>query len=167
MNWRKKASSSHWQGRLFRLTSISFTTKIPARLSRNRISDYLPQRRQGRKGRRKHVKIFRKNICLFPPNLASLRLCGSRVFSGSEVRNTNRNFAYFRLVLRRCFYPVCCSLRISSMRKRSVRSERKCIRAFRLSMSWELIARWARTSWMAACALAASRSSTPIKDLYG
>jgi len=47
--------------------------------SRNRNSEYLPQRRQGRKGRRKHVKIFRKNICLFPPNFASLRLCGKHI----------------------------------------------------------------------------------------
>src|SRR3990170_2455688 len=51
----------------------------PPANNRNRNSEYLPQRRQGRKGRRKHVKIFRKNICLFPPNLASLRLCGRHI----------------------------------------------------------------------------------------
>src|SRR3970040_1761906 len=51
----------------------------PPANNRNRNSESLPQRRQGRKGRKKHVNIFRKNNCLFPPNLASLRLCGRHI----------------------------------------------------------------------------------------
>jgi hypothetical protein len=39
-----------------------FTTKDLARQSRNQMSEYLSQRRKGRKGRRKNVKIIRKNI---------------------------------------------------------------------------------------------------------
>ena len=62
----------------FSQTALGKRGSPPAN-NRNRNSEYLPQRRQGRKGRRKHVKIFRKNICLVPPNLASLRLCGRHI----------------------------------------------------------------------------------------
>ena len=49
---------------------LNLTAKCPARQSRNRNSEYLPQRRQGRKGRKITVKKFSKIIHLFPPNLA-------------------------------------------------------------------------------------------------
>ena len=62
----------------FSQTALGKRGSPPAN-NRNQNSEYLPQRRQGRKGRRKHVKIFRKNIFLFPPNLASLRLCGRHI----------------------------------------------------------------------------------------
>jgi hypothetical protein len=43
-----------------------FTTEGAARHSRNEISEYLPQRRKGRKGRRLRVNIIRKiSIFLF------------------------------------------------------------------------------------------------------
>ena len=43
------------------------------RLSRNRNSEYLPQRRKGRKVRRLRVKIIYKSFCPFPITLAPLR----------------------------------------------------------------------------------------------
>src|SRR3970040_1973862 len=82
----------------------------PPANNRNRNSEYLPQRRQGRKGRRKHVKIFRKSIFLFPPNLASLRLCGRhiRIRESSITGKFTQAARYgkhvglcFRIVLRR------------------------------------------------------------------
>ncbi len=48
----------------------NITTKGPARQGRNRNSEYLAQRRQGRKGRRITVNNFSKIIHLSPPNLA-------------------------------------------------------------------------------------------------
>jgi hypothetical protein len=39
--------------------------------SRKRSSEYLAQSRKGRKGRRKNVKIIRKNIYLSPSNLVA------------------------------------------------------------------------------------------------
>jgi hypothetical protein len=45
--------------------TLTLTTKIPVRLSRNRNSEYLPQRRKGRKVRRLRVKIIYKSFC--PP----------------------------------------------------------------------------------------------------
>ena len=62
----------------FSQTGLGKRDSPPAN-NRNRNSEYLPQRRQDRKGRRKHLKIFRKNNCLFPQNLASLRLCGRHI----------------------------------------------------------------------------------------
>src|ERR1700754_4498777 len=53
-----------------------FTTKDPVRQSRNRNSEYLPQRRKGRKVRRLRVKIIYKSFCPFPVTLAPLRLGG-------------------------------------------------------------------------------------------
>src|SRR5438105_10393440 len=47
------------------------TTKDPARQSRNRNSEYLPQRRKGRKVRRLGVKIIYKSFCPFPINLGA------------------------------------------------------------------------------------------------
>src|SRR5258705_6907159 len=52
------------------------TTKDPARQSRNRNSEYLPQRRKWRKVRRLRVKIIHKSLCPFPITLAPLRLGG-------------------------------------------------------------------------------------------
>src|SRR6476620_11934866 len=49
------------------------TTKIPVRLSRNRNSEYLPQRRKGRKVRRLRVKIIYKSFCPFTITLAPWR----------------------------------------------------------------------------------------------
>jgi hypothetical protein len=46
------------------------TTKNLAQQSRNRNSDYLPQRRKGRKGRKNNGEKFSKIIHLLPPNLA-------------------------------------------------------------------------------------------------
>lgn len=67
------------------------TTKDLARRSRNRISEYLPQRRQDRKGRTIPVKIIR-NIFIFPPpNLATLRLGGSNF--RLRVLSASRSFA--------------------------------------------------------------------------
>src|SRR5258705_2888875 len=54
----------------------NITTKHLARLSRNRNSEYLPQRRKGRKVRRLRVKIIYKSFCPFPITLAPLRLGG-------------------------------------------------------------------------------------------
>src|SRR5437773_1997717 len=64
------------------------TTKHPVRLSRNRNSEYLPQRRKGRKVRRLRVKIIYKSFCPFPITLAPLRLGGrnSRLRVLSMVR---------------------------------------------------------------------------------
>src|SRR5882724_559634 len=63
------------------------TTKNPARQSDNQISEYLPQRRKGRKGRRLRMKINPTSFHLSPLNLATLRLGGRnfrlRVLSAS------------------------------------------------------------------------------------
>jgi hypothetical protein len=45
----------------------------PVRLSRNRNSEYLPQRRKGRKVQRLRVKIIYKSFCPFPITLAPWR----------------------------------------------------------------------------------------------
>src|SRR5258705_8270875 len=60
-----------------KISDSLFTTKSPVRLSRNRNSEYLPQRRKGRKVRRLRVKIIYKSFCPFPVTLAPLRLGGS------------------------------------------------------------------------------------------
>jgi hypothetical protein len=44
------------------------------------------------------------------------------------------------------FAATCCGFKISSTRKRSVSSARTWMDAFKLSMSWELIVSWTRTS---------------------
>src|SRR5580765_1168545 len=56
-----------------KLVDHVFTTKDPVRLSRNRNSEYLPQRRKGRKVRRWRVKIIYKSCCPFPITLAPWR----------------------------------------------------------------------------------------------
>ena len=58
------------------MRAIAFTAKIPARQSRNRNSEYLLERRKGRKVRRLKVKIIYKSFCPFPITLAPLRLGG-------------------------------------------------------------------------------------------
>src|SRR6476620_10347463 len=72
------------------------TTKIPVRLSRNRNSEYLPQRRKGRKVRRLRVKIIYKSFCPFPITLAPLRLGGRnsrlRVLSMPDYLRRPRKF---------------------------------------------------------------------------
>src|SRR5580765_5301827 len=64
------------------------TTKNPARQSDNPISEYLPQRRKGCKGRRLRMKIIPASFYLSPLNLATLRLGGRsfrlRVLSASR-----------------------------------------------------------------------------------
>jgi len=64
----------------------------PAWQSRNRISEYLPQRRQGRKGRRLRVKIIRKNFYLSPLNLATLPFDFTQGGEVLEPRLGGRNF---------------------------------------------------------------------------
>jgi hypothetical protein len=66
------------------------TTKDPARRSRNQISEYLPQRRKGREGRRLRVKVFHKRSYLSLLSLATLRL-GGRNFR-LRVRSACRSF---------------------------------------------------------------------------
>ena len=46
------------------------------------------------------MKIFRKNICLFPPNLASLRLCGRhiRIRESSIIRKFTQAARYAKHV---------------------------------------------------------------------
>ena len=56
--------------RLRRNEKKNLTAKNLARRSRNRNSDYLAQRRKGRKGRKITVKQFFKIIHIFPLNLA-------------------------------------------------------------------------------------------------
>jgi hypothetical protein len=67
------------------------TTKNPARLRRNRNSDYLPAKTQRPQRSEKMVKRIRKNIYLSPPNFAPLRL-GGRNFQIREF-STPENFA--------------------------------------------------------------------------
>src|ERR1700752_2032771 len=73
-----------------------FTTEIPVRQSRNRNSEYLPQRRKGRKVRRLRVKIIYKSFCPFPVTLAPLRLGGRnsrlRVLSMLDYLRRPRKF---------------------------------------------------------------------------
>ena len=73
------------------------------RLSRNRSSEYLPQRRKGRKVRRLRVKIIYKSFCPFPITLAPLRLGGRnsrlRVLSMPDYLRRPRKF--FTIVIRR------------------------------------------------------------------
>ena len=54
----------------------------------------------------------------------------------------------------------CRSSRISVIRNKSVSRARRCKDAFRLSINWELMAGWAKTSSMATSELCASRAST-------
>ena len=79
------------------------TTKAPVRLSRNRNSEYLPQRRKGRKVRRLRVKIIYKSFCPFPITLAPLRLGGRnsrlRVLSMPDYLRRPRKF--LTIVIRR------------------------------------------------------------------
>jgi len=51
-------------------TTLGKEVHLPAN-SRNRNSEYLPQRRKGRKGRRKNVKIIRKKYLYFPFELGA------------------------------------------------------------------------------------------------
>src|SRR6185295_9452636 len=62
ISWRAKAGAG--AGRRGK-KKFELTTKVPVRLSRNRNSEYLPQRRKGRKVRRLRVKIIYKSFC--PP----------------------------------------------------------------------------------------------------
>src|SRR6266513_5114413 len=72
------------------------TKKDPVRRSRNRNSEYLPQRRKGRKVRRLRVKIIYKSFCPFPITLAPLRLGGRnsrlRVLSMPDYLRRQRKF---------------------------------------------------------------------------
>jgi hypothetical protein len=52
---------------------LLFITENPARLRRNEISEYLPQRRKGGEVRRLRVKLICKRFSLFPITLAPLR----------------------------------------------------------------------------------------------
>src|SRR4030095_8313671 len=83
-----------------------FTTEIPVRMSRNRNSEYLPQRRKGRKVRRLRVKIIYKSFCPFPITLAPLRLGGRnsrlRVLSMPDYLRRPRKF--LTIVIQRIFY---------------------------------------------------------------
>src|SRR5438094_10545277 len=67
----------------------NLTTAIPARQSRNRNSEYLPQRRKGRKVRRLRVKIIYKSFCPFPVTLAAWReKFPTRLFArGAQILN--------------------------------------------------------------------------------
>src|SRR5258705_8216937 len=79
-----------------KISDSLFTTKAPVRLSRNRNSEYLPQRRKGRKVRRLRVKIIYKSFCPFPITLAPLRLGGRnsrlRVLSMLDYLRRPRKF---------------------------------------------------------------------------
>src|SRR6266513_4420052 len=79
------------------------TKKDPVRRSRNRNSEYLPQRRKGRKVRRLRVKIIYKSFCPFPTTLAPLRLGGRnsrlRVLSIPDYLRRPRQF--LTIVIRR------------------------------------------------------------------
>jgi hypothetical protein len=77
-----------------RIAAILLTTKDLARQSRNRNSEHLAQRRQGRKGRRKMVKIVCKIIYLSLPNLACF--ASLRRDSGHAWRESIPVFEYFR-----------------------------------------------------------------------
>jgi len=66
----RKVSSTRWQSAIL---GNSIHCGGPARQSRNRNSEYLPQRRKGRKVRRLRVKIIYKSFCPFP---IPWRLCG-------------------------------------------------------------------------------------------
>ena len=74
-----------------------------ARQSRNRNSEYLPQRRKGGKVRRLRVKIIYKSCCPFPITLAPLRLGGRnsrlRVLSMPDYLRRPRKF--LTIVIRR------------------------------------------------------------------
>ena len=84
------------------------------RLSRNRNSEYLPQRRKGRKVRRLRVKIIYKSFCPFPMTLAPLRLGGrnSRLRVLSMPDYLRRPCKFLTIVIQRIFYshsrrPLC------------------------------------------------------------
>src|SRR6266478_6140019 len=81
----------------------NLTTKFPARQSGNRNSEYLAQRRKGRKVRRLREKIIHKSFCPFPITLAPLRLGGRnsrlRVLSIPDYLRRPRKF--FTIVIRR------------------------------------------------------------------
>src|ERR1700752_1962451 len=72
------------------------TTKVTVRLSRNRNSEHLPQRRKGCKVRRLRLKIIYKSFCPFPISLAPLRLGGRnsrlRVLSMLDYLRRPRKF---------------------------------------------------------------------------
>ena len=100
------------------------------RLSRNRNSEYLPQRRKGRKVRRLRVKIIYKSFCPFPISLAPLRLGGRnsrlRVLSMPDYLRRPRKF--LTIVIRRA--------RKSDIKKKpsqrlGVRREKSCHSPFR------------------------------------
>jgi hypothetical protein len=57
----------------------------PARQSRNQSSEYLSQRRKGRKGRKKPTKIISHRFYLSPSNLAILRPYNNSVLFASFV----------------------------------------------------------------------------------
>ena len=73
---RKTMELGNVIARLEALVNHLVTTKVTVRLSRNRNSEYLPQRRKGCKVRRLRVKIIYKRFCPFPVTLAPLRLGG-------------------------------------------------------------------------------------------
>jgi|GEM_PF-6608566 len=77
-----------------RIAAILLATKDLARQSRKRNSEHLAQRRQGRKGRRKMVKIVCKIIYLSLPNLACF--ASRRRDSGHAWRESIPVFEYFR-----------------------------------------------------------------------
>ena len=54
--------------------------------------------------------------------------------------------AYLSSLVTTCPAGLCCVLRISPARNKSVRRARRWMEAFRLSINWELIMGWARTS---------------------
>src|SRR4051794_10137839 len=73
---RKTMELGNVIARLEALVNHLVTTKDPVRQSRKRNSEYLPQRRKGRKVRRLRVKIIYNSFCPFPISLAPLRLGG-------------------------------------------------------------------------------------------
>jgi hypothetical protein len=63
-----------------------FTTKCPTRQSRNPNSDYLPQRRKGRKGRKITVKKFLQNNSSLPSELGVLCALAGGISESESLR---------------------------------------------------------------------------------
>src|SRR6476659_4011501 len=100
--WRP-AGSGDPRERIEREEKSRIHHRGPARQSRNRNSEYLPQRRKGRKVRRLRVKIIYQSFCPFPVTLAPLRLGGRnsrlRVLSMPDYLRRPRKF--LTIVIRR------------------------------------------------------------------
>src|SRR6478672_2950767 len=89
--------------RLEALVNHLVTTKVTVRLSRNRNSEHLPQRRKECKVRRLRVKIIYKRFCPFPVTLAPLRIGGrnSRLRVLSMLDYLRRPRKFLTIVIRR------------------------------------------------------------------